>query len=409
MRHLWALWLLLSFSALAADSPLSSVVIRNGGMSQGKAVPADWRGKFGECTVARDTTTFKEGPASLCVSVDGRAGQAYQKLEGLAGKRIKIAGVIKSSGEVKAQVAIQSFGEKFSKNQWDQISFVQGATDWTAFEKEVAIPEWAAWCNVLLLVEGKGKAWLDEVRDANGTVDAGKAVSEAQEMTQGPPEKDKPDTAGWGFYPQFPTAWQSKHQEYLARTKKGDIDVLFLGDSITQGWGGEGKAVWEKELAPLKAANYGIGGDSTRQVLWRIEHGELEALKPKVVVVKIGTNNLYNDHNGGSEEEIAAGVAQVLKKIRAKLPEAKILLLAILPRQNSFFCDRINRINPLLAKLADGKNVCYLDMTDQFLESPGKVKKELYIKDELHLSEKGYQVWAHTMLPVLKEMMEGRR
>src|ERR1043165_2202337 len=95
-----------------------------------------------------------------------------------------------------------------------------------------------------------------------------------------------------------------RHEQFLAVAKKGDIDLLFLGDSITDGWRGGGKKVWETNFAPLKAANFGISGDRTEHVLWRIENGELEGIDPKVVILMIGTNN----SNTNSPEEIADAI-----------------------------------------------------------------------------------------------------
>jgi len=288
-----------------------------------------------------------------------------------------------------------------------QLKFVQGDTDWTAFETEVTVPEWAAWINVLLLAEGDGKAWLDEVRGAAADkVDPGKPVSAEQEMASSPPPKDKPWVPGWCIHG-WRAAWFGMNKNFAERTKKGDIDLVFYGDSITMGWGDAkaGKDVWDKRYAPLKAVNYGIGGDSTRQLLWRIQHGEVDGISPKVVVLMIGTNNLYGDQNAGTDEEIAQGVAEVVKVLREKLPKSKVLVMAILPRQNDYFCGRIAKINAITAKLDDGKTVRYLDMGGKFLESPGKVKADLYNPDQLHLGPKGYEVWAETMQPLLEEML----
>ncbi len=122
--------------------------------------------------------------------------------------------------------------------------------------------------------------------------------------------------------------WDELHAKNLARAKEGKVDVLFLGDSITQGWGDN--APWKKNFAPLKAANFGIGGDTTRTVLWRLDHGEVDGIKPKGIVLLIGTNNfgLHND----KPEDTLRGVKAVIAKLREKLPESKILLMGLLPR-----------------------------------------------------------------------------
>jgi beta-glucosidase len=118
----------------------------------------------------------------------------------------------------------------------------------------------------------------------------------------------------------------------------------------------------------------------------------------------IGTNNLYDDANAGSDEEIAKGIATVVQALRARLPASKVLLLAILPRQNEWFCGRVRAINAIAATLDDGKDVRFLDAGAAFLEAPGKVKAELYNADQFHLSRKGYETLAGAIEPVMKDM-----
>jgi len=152
--------------AFAAENwdKIQPVEIKNGAMTQGDAVPAEWTGKWGEGKVKRDTEVFKEGPASLCVEVaGGKSCQAFQQLSSQGGETFKLHGWVKAMGKVKVNVAVQSFDEGWTKNNFDQVKFLQNDADWTEFEKEVTIPDWAARCNVVLLVEGDGKAWLDEV------------------------------------------------------------------------------------------------------------------------------------------------------------------------------------------------------------------------------------------------------
>src|SRR5262249_55617208 len=114
--------------------------------------------------------------------------------------------------------------------------------------------------------------------------------------------------------------WQVRHEKFLARAKKGDVDVLFLGDSITQGWEGAGRKAWAETSEPMKAANFGIGGDQTGHVLWRITEGkELEGINPKVAVMMIGTNNTARD----SAQDIAEGVEAIVKELRRQKPSMK--------------------------------------------------------------------------------------
>lgn len=218
--------------------------------------------------------------------------------------------------------------------------------------------------------------------------------------TAGPPDKALPSVAGWGFWPKYPKDWIRTFEGQLKQTKAGNVGVVFLGDSITNGWAAAGKAQWDAHFAPLGAVNYGIGGDATRQVLWRIEHGLLDGITPKVIVVAIGTNNLYGDYNAGTEAEIAAGIKACVDAARAKVPTAKILVLGMLPRQNAYFCDRIAKVNAITAKLDDGAAVRHVDPGAAFLAAPGKVKAELYRDDQVHLTTPGYEVLLTAIAPV---------
>lgn len=193
-----------------------------------------------------------------------------------------------------------------------------------------------------------------------------------------------------------------RHEGFLDIAKKGGVDVVFFGDSITDGWRGSGKDVWAKSFEPLKSANFGIGGDRTQHVLWRIAQGEMEGIKPKVAVVMIGTNNT----GGDSAADIAEGITEVVKAIQKKSPETKVLLLAVFPRgaklpnaQN----DKIIEVNKTVAKLDDGKTIRYLDIGPKFLVD-GQIPKEI-MPDFLHLSQKGYQIWADAITPTLSEML----
>jgi lysophospholipase L1-like esterase len=199
--------------------------------------------------------------------------------------------------------------------------------------------------------------------------------------------------------------WQDRHERFLKRAKMGDVDVLFLGDSITQGWEGSGKDVWKENFQPLKAANFGIGGDQTQHVLWRLQKGkELEGIHPKVVVLMIGTNNI----GANSAEEIADGITAIVKELRHQLPDGKVLLLGVFPRSEKAtdpVRDKIKDINKRIAKLDDSKHVTYLDIGDKFLEPDGNLSKDI-MPDFLHLSAKGYERWAGNIKPTLAQMLK---
>ncbi|MEI6713031.1 MAG: GDSL-type esterase/lipase family protein [Verrucomicrobiota bacterium] len=171
---------------------------------------------------------------------------------------------------------------------------------------------------------------------------------------------------------------------------------------MTQGWSGA-KDIWTKSFGTYTPANFGIGGDKTQHVLWRITNGELDRFAPKTIVLMIGTNNSGAD----SEVAIAAGVTKIVKTIREKTPKSKILLLGIFPRgeKPNPIREKINAVNGIIAKLDDKQHVFFLDIGNKFLEPDGSISKEI-MPDYLHLSQKGYQIWSDAISATLTELMK---
>src|SRR2546428_11301842 len=124
--------------------------------------------------------------------------------------------------------------------------------------------------------------------------------------------------------------WMKRHESFNERVKKGNVDLLLIGDSITQGWEGSGKNVWAKFYSPRNAVNLGIGGDRTQHVLWRLDHGNVDGISPKAAVLMIGTNNSNGKDN--TAEQIADGIKAIVAMLREKTPKTKVLILAIFPR-----------------------------------------------------------------------------
>jgi len=212
--------------------------------------------------------------------------------------------------------------------------------------------------------------------------------------------------------------WVKRHEGFVAEAKQGGIDVLFLGDSITDFWRREnnpnqgGGPVWKKNYAPLHAANFGISADRTQHVLWRMQNGELDGISPKVVVLMIGTNNTGYEPDKvtprNTVPQTIEGVKAVVRGLRAKLPATKVLLLAIFPRGEK--PDHLQRlqiaeINRSLAQLADGKTIRYLDLGPKFLAADGTLPKDI-MPDFLHPNEHGYEIWADAMRPTLTAMLK---
>ena len=206
--------------------------------------------------------------------------------------------------------------------------------------------------------------------------------------------------------PRLDRGWQDRAKLLDQRVKDNpDTQLLFIGDSITQGWEGDGaKEVWAEHFERRKAVNLGIGGDRTQHVLWRLEKAPLDGVKPKAAVVMIGTNNSNSEDN--TPGQIADGVAAIVQTLRQRLPNTKILLLAIFPRGENFNAQRgkLTQINQVLMKLDDGKNVHFLDIGHKFLNPDGILPAEI-MPDYLHLSKKGYEIWADAIEPKLTELL----
>lgn len=199
--------------------------------------------------------------------------------------------------------------------------------------------------------------------------------------------------------------WLKRHESINAVAKTGDIDLLFIGDSITQGW--NENEHWKRYFGPRKPMNAGIGGDRTQHVLWRLDHGNIDGIHPKLAVLMIGTNNSNGQDN--TAEEIADGIKAIVAKLRAKLPQTKILLLAIFPRGEKPNPQREKnaKASELASKVADGKMVIYSDIGQKFLTADGTLTKDV-MPDFLHLSPAGYEIWAKAIEPQVAEIVGGK-
>ncbi len=207
------------------------------------------------------------------------------------------------------------------------------------------------------------------------------------------------------------TDWaRSYHEAMLQREPRENLQVVFLGDSITMMWRNQsgyegGTPVWQEYYAPLGAANLGISGDRTEHILWRITAGgDLDDLSPKVLVLLIGINNLLQ---GSTPEDTAAGVTTIINYLRVKLPETRILLLGVFPcweKPDNPIRERVRQTNAMICKPAYTQSVFYLDIGPRFVEPDGTIKREK-LRDMLHLSEIGYGIWAEAMQPYLDDLL----
>jgi lysophospholipase L1-like esterase len=196
-------------------------------------------------------------------------------------------------------------------------------------------------------------------------------------------------------------ASQELHERFLKRAKEGHVELLFLGDSITQGW--NDNEVWKRHYDPRHAANFGVGGDRTQHVLWRIQNGELDRIEPKVVVLMIGTNNA----SSATADEISLGITAIVEELRHRLPKGRILLLGVFPRgqKPDATREKIQAVNARIARLDDSSHVKFLDIGKAFLNEDGTISPEI-MPDYLHLTRKGYRIWADAMEPTLWSMLD---
>ena len=204
--------------------------------------------------------------------------------------------------------------------------------------------------------------------------------------------------------------WMPRHQEKLAEIERGKAageptDLVFIGDSITHNWEQHNKALWDEYWGKYHALNLGYGGDRTENVLWRLQHGEIDGIKPKVIVMMIGTNNTGFRHE--APELIYAGIKRDIQEIQKHQPHAKLLLLAIFPRgEKPDDTQRVlnEKVNAMLPKLADNKRVFFLNINKAFLAPDGTLSKDI-MPDLLHPNAEGYKIWQREMQPELDKLM----
>jgi beta-glucosidase len=258
-------------------------------------------------------------------------------------------------------------------------------------------PIWAA---VIAMGLGGGlAAWATAAGDnANDRAQSSAAVAGEESPGCVPAEKDPNRHANF-----------MKQKERLL--KRGPIELVFLGDSITDFWRRDDQRdIFEADFGKYNPYNTAISGDQTQHLLWRIDHGELDGIHPKVAVIMIGTNNLGH-RPAQTSKQTADGVKCVVKAVQQKLPETKILLLAVFPRGMSAtdpYRAQIKEVNEMISKLDDGgRHVKYLDINDKFLTPDGTLTRDI-MPDALHPNYKGYEIWAQAMKPAIDELEAGK-
>jgi beta-glucosidase len=204
--------------------------------------------------------------------------------------------------------------------------------------------------------------------------------------------------------------WNPRHEEKKKQAREQDFNLVMIGDSITHHWQdfmnrpNSGQKTWDQYYAKRKTLNLGFSGDQTQHVLWRLQNGEIDGISPKLTVLMIGINNIRTGHSGA---DVAVGIQHIIKEIRTRLPDSKILLLATFPsgeKANNKHRAGVKELNDITSDYADNEHVYFLDINNIFLDDEGTLYENL-MPDFLHPNSKGYQLWAEAMEPTIKMLM----
>jgi lysophospholipase L1-like esterase len=317
---------------------------------------------------------------------------------------VKLSGWVRADGGANAMLALQSFTADWKGLEFKVVGNAITGLDWRKAEGEVTLPANAARAAVVLMIQGPGIAWLDDVSlDGTDPGAGAQPKSVVRPKPQGPPKAKHSCDPAEGFYPDYPNAWRQTLEGQLKRAKEGPAPLVFLGDSLVQGWSEQPR--WKEHYAKLGAVNLGVGGDGTAQLLYRIEKGILDGLNPKVVVLSVGVNNVWPGFNA---EDTVKGIQAVIAAIQAKAPGAKVLLVShwhFFDKGDGGSRKRVDTINAALRTFADGRKVRLLDISESLLKPGRELDLKFYAGDKLHLSAEGYRLWAEAMDPVLAEML----
>jgi lysophospholipase L1-like esterase len=203
------------------------------------------------------------------------------------------------------------------------------------------------------------------------------------------------------------------HRQLLKKAKEGRIDVYFVGDSITRRWGTSDPQYadllknWKANFHGWNAANFGWGADTTQNILWRLENGELDGVNPKVIVILAGTNNIGSPGDSKpTASDVARGIKAIVDTCRHKAPNATIILTAIFPRNDKAgITPIIEAINQKIADIADGEKIRFVNVNERLADKNGRLIDGVMHADKLHPTVKGYQVWADGLKPHLTEIL----
>jgi len=204
--------------------------------------------------------------------------------------------------------------------------------------------------------------------------------------------------------------WDARHEEILKIQKQLNPEIVLIGDSIPHLWGGlpvdrhaRGVNVWSKTFGNHRVLNMGFGWDRTQNVLWRLEHGEMDGTHPKVIVINIGTNNLTSSNRvrANTPAEIAEAIELICGHVRKKSPTSRIIVMGVFPRgfkPDDYYRTNVTELNAILAKnLADKPQTTFLNISDQFVAPGAELSRDI-MSDGVHPTEAGYAIWGKALL-----------
>jgi lysophospholipase L1-like esterase len=312
---------------------------------------------------------------------------------------------VRADGGAHAMLALQSFTADWKGVDFKVVGNSITGQDRRKAQGEVTVPTNAARAAAVLMIQGPGVAWLDDVSlDGTDPGAGSQPKSVARPKPEGPRKaKDSCDPAE-GFYPDYPQAWRQVLEGQLKRAREGKAAIVFLGDSLVQGWSEQPH--WKEHYEKLGALNLGVGGDGTPQLLYRIDKGILDGLEPKVVMLSVGVNNVWP---GFDAEDTVKGIKAVVAAIQTRAPAARILLISnwhYFDKGDGGSRKRVDTINTALREFADGKEVRLLEISERLLTPDRELDLKFYAGEKLHLSAEGYRLWADAMDPVLAELLK---
>jgi len=386
------------------------IVFRNGSMSEGETLPVAWQRVSGNLIAERDIRKFRSAPASLrAQSRRGQAGLVSQHIVAPGPTRLRVQAALCTQGSGAAELAIEAMDLNGLRIAWRPFAMLHGAAEWNTHTGEFVLPEGTSSFAIALQIEGEQVAWLDDVTldvYLDGQWKPAATVLDFHTGEPGTPLEASllPVTPVPGSFPTFPRGWAEWNQRLVQRSRL-DAQIVFLGDSLTEQWGlPSQKDLWST-FSRRGAANCAISTERTETLLWRLNHDALHGLRPRLILLMIGGDNL--DQNRVEPQDIARGIELVVKRLRESQPQARILLQGILPRERDAKApvrERIACINTIIARLDDNAAVRYLDFGPKMLDPDGTLAPFLS-PDGVHLTQAGYTRWTGAIQEVIEEMM----